>query len=663
MLRPEDMTRAVIVGSIDSLDATIDCLYELGVLHLIDFTQQDQDFKIGQPLPKASASSQKLLKLRSIIRALNIEEHKPKDKMLVSDITKRMEQALVTLDLNTHDEAEERQKIQALIRQKEGEIRLLSPIQDFAVPVEDYDGFDNISTFVGTCKNDPTVALYAKIAAIEMLSNPRKSDVVVAVFVRNEDKTEALRILTEHDFQEAKLPKLKGDPRGIIARNESEIADLRKDVERIEKDIEAIRKKFADFIISSEEHLAIEVLKAETPLRMASTANSFVIDGWIPSSRMSEIKRSLDSFCAGLVHMESVPREKEDEPPVKLKNSKLVKPFEFFINLVSTPKYEEIDPTLILFITFPLFFGFMIGDLGFGIGLLVLGGIMRFKLKNSPDLQKLGTIVMAGGLMASVFGLFVFAEAFGVPFHPPEANPEEYSWESLANIPIHPALDKMHDITEMLAISLFAGWLHLTLGFIFGFVNTIHHNKKHAVAKIAWLIVLFGLFVELMTIAGGATRTSDLINSGLQTFLPAMNETLVGVEVSLPAVAMIVVGIVVLPITEGAIALTEVLGLFTNIMSYMRLAALATGKGAVAMAFNTMFFPLIFESGNIVLAILGVVMLVIAQTFFVFILGALSAGIQAIRLNYVEFFLKFYEGGGTDFSPLKYERKYSVATK
>jgi V/A-type H+-transporting ATPase subunit I len=305
----------------------------------------------------------------------------------------------------------------------------------------------------------------------------------------------------------------------------------------------------------------------------------------------------------------------------------------------------------------------MIGDFGFGVGLMALGAVMRLKLKNSPDLQKLGTIVFAGGLMASLFGLFVFAEAFGVPFHPPEADPDEHSWESVVNIPIHPVLDKMHDITEMLAISLFAGWLHLTLGFAFGIVNTIHHNKRHAVAKVAWLIVLFGLFMELMTIAGSATQTSDMINSAIGTILPTMNESIVGVEVSLPAVVMIVIGIIVLPITEGPIALTEVLGLFTNIMSYMRLAALATGKGAVAMAFNTMFFPMIFESGNIAMIVVGAVMLFIAQTFVVFIVGALSAGIQAIRLNYVEFFLKFYEGGGTDFSPLRYERKYSVATK
>jgi V/A-type H+-transporting ATPase subunit I len=110
-------------------------------------------------------------------------------------------------------------------------------------------------------------------------------------------------------------------------------------------------------------------------------------------------------------------------------------------------------------------------------------------------------------------------------------------------------------------------------------------------------------------------------------------------------------------------ALSEVIGLFTNLVSYTRLAALAVGKGAMALAFNTMLFPLIFESHNIGMIIAGALALFVTQMFFVFFLGALSAGIQAIRLNYVEFFLKFFEGGGTEFSPLKYLRRHSVATK
>ena len=663
MLRPEKMTRAVVVGSIDSLDSTVECLYELGILHLIDFTEQDEEFKLGQPLAKASSASKKLLKLRSMIRTLEIEDHRPKEKLKIPDINKKLEQALVTLDLNTSAKAEARLKIQSLIREKEAEIRGLEPIKTFQVPVEQYDGYENISVLVGTCKRDPEPALRDKIGDLEIFKSEQRDDFSIAVFLPNERRAEAARILGDHGFQEMRIPKLKGNPEKLIPKITAEIRDLEKDLERIQHDIEGIRKQFADFIVASEEHLSIEVLKAETPLRMAASANSFVCDGWIPAAKVDEVRSQLDKLCCGLAFVQTFPSKKDEEPPVKLKNPKSVRPFEFFINLVSTPKYEEIDPTLVLFITFPLFFGFMIGDLGFGLGLMALGAVMRWKLKSSPDLYKLGTIVLAGGLVASLFGLLVFAEAFGVPFHPPEEASDESSWEVLANIPIHPMLDKMHDTKEMLGLSLLAGWVHLTLGLVFGFFNHYRHSMKHALGKIAWIVILFGLFEEMMVIAGSATETSTFVNATIFGFMPASTISLIGVVISIPAVLLILLGVVFLPFTEGPLALTEVIGLFTNLVSYARLAALAVGKGAMALAFNTMLFPLIFESGNIAIAILGALALFVTQMFFVFFLGALSAGIQAIRLNYVEFFLKFFEGGGTDFEPLRYERKYSVATK
>lgn len=663
MLRPEEMTRAVVVGSIESLDVTIECLYELGVLHLIDFTEQDEEFKIGQPLPNASDASQKLLKLRSMIRALAIDSHKPSAKLDVSEIRKTLDQALVTLDLNTSKKAEARQRIQSLIRDKESEIKALEPIEPFGIPVEDYEGYETIFSLVGLCRTDPEEALRSRFPDAEVLKDVRKGDVAVAVFALAQDRPEVTRVLTEHGLQELKLPKVTGAPSEVIAKNRADIAGLEKDLERIEADLESIRKKFADLIVASEEDLAIEVMKAETPLRIAASTNSFVIDGWLPTSKVGELQASLNSLCCGLAFVETLPMEKGDEPPVLLKNPKPVKPFELFISMAFTQKYDEVDPTVVLFLTFPLFFGFMIGDLGFGLALALLGAIILAKFKDSEDIRKLGAIILAGGVMASIFGLFLFAEAFGVPFHPPEEHPDEYSWESVADIPIHPVLDKMTDIKEMLALSILAGWVHLTLGFILGFVNNMHHSMKHAFSKVAWLLILLGLFVEMMYIAGGATATSGFINDTILAWVPNSGTVLAGVRVSIPALVLIVIGVIGLPLTEGPMALSEVVGLFTNLVSYTRLAALAVGKGAMALAFNTMLFPLIFESHNIGIAIAGVVALFVTQMFFVFFLGALSAGIQALRLNYVEFFLKFFEGGGKEFSPLKYIRRHSVATK
>lgn len=662
MFRPEQMTRVVVVGSIDSLSSAIDRLYELGALHLIDFNEQDENFRIGQPLPVASSASKRLLKLRAMVRSLEIDEHKPHDKLNVSEINARLDQALVTMDLNISGMADSKQKIQSVIREKQAEIRVLEPFAPLGLKAEDFRGYSSVSVLSGLCKTDPEASLRTKKVEFEIFKADATGGIAVALFVRAEQQMEAGRLLAENGFQELKLPDLTGRIDQVVARNRADVSELEKDLARVEADLEQARKRFADLIVASEEHLSIEVMKAETPLRIATTEHSFIIDGWMPSARVKEIHDALDKICCGLAFVETIPAEHEDEPPVKLRNPTPVRPFEFFIGLVSTPRYKEVDPTFILFLTFPLFFGFMIGDLGFGIGLFLLGLTMRVKLKDSPDLKRLGTIILAGGLVASVFGLFVFAEAFGVPFHPPEEAHDEHSWEAVANIPIHPVLDKMHDIKEMLAISILAGWLHLTIGFVFGFINHYGHNTKHALAKIAWLPILFGMFVEMMTIAGNATATSEFMNSTVLVIVPDMTTTVVGTLVSIPAVILILVGVIALPFTEGALGLTEVIGLFTNLVSYTRLAALAVGKGAMALAFNTMLFPLIFDSGNIGIAIAGALALFVTQMFFVFFLGALSAGIQAIRLNYVEFFLKFFEGGGVDFEPLKYERKHTTGT-
>ena len=661
MLRPEKMTRVVVVGSMDSLKATIDCLYELGALHLIDFTQQEENFAIGEPLPEASEASQRLLKLRSMIRSLEIDEHKPAEKLRISEIERKLDQALVTMDLNISGKVESKQKIQSLVREKEAEIRALEPFAGFGLRVADFSEYSSLVVFAGVCRTDPESDLRKIGGDYELFKAENPGGFAVALFAPKEAQADIGRLLADHGFQEIKPPDVEGRIDQVVAKNRAEIKELEGDLSRIETELDQARKRFADLIIASEEHLSIDVRKAETPLRIATSEHSFVMDGWMPSARAREIHGALDKICCGLAFVETLPVEKEDEPPVKLRNPYVMKPFEFFLSLVSTPRYKEVDPTFMLFITFPLFFGFMIGDLGFGAGLSLLGLLLRVKFKESPDLSRLGSIILAGGLVASVFGLFVFAEAFGVPFHPPEEAHDEYSWESVANIPLHPMLDKMHDIKEMLAISILAGWLHLTVGFALGFINHFKHNNRHALAKVAWLLILFGMFAEMMLIAGSAAWTSDVVNSTILAPLPDLTTAVAGITVSIPAVVFILIGVAALPFTEGAMALSEVVGLFTNLVSYTRLAALAVGKGAMALAFNSMLLPLVFEGANIAFVVLGALALFVTQMFFVFFLGALSAGIQAIRLNYVEFFLKFFEGGGTDFEPLSYERKHSIA--
>jgi V/A-type H+-transporting ATPase subunit I len=123
-------------------------------------------------------------------------------------------------------------------------------------------------------------------------------------------------------------------------------------------------------------------------------------------------------------------------------------------------------------------------------------------------------------------------------------------------------------------------------------------------------------------------------------------------------IALGVFGIIIILVSTGGFGLIEVLEVTSHLISYTRLAAICVAKGAMAFAFNVIGFGLILN-GNIIIGAVGVVLLILMQ-LIVFALGSLSSGIQAVRLHYVEFFMKFYKGDGVKFTPFKYNRKYTT---
>jgi V/A-type H+-transporting ATPase subunit I len=199
---------------------------------------------------------------------------------------------------------------------------------------------------------------------------------------------------------------------------------------------------------------------------------------------------------------------------------------------------------------------------------------------------------------------------------------------------------------------LFAG-LHLGAGYLFGFVNEIHHSKKFALAKLGWFFCLFGLFT-ILTYALAWNQIAGWVWRVPLGWFPRTPEPLgisgfVGVP-RIPFLSVLMLLGAFLGLTESIIAPIEVAGLLANIMSYTRLAGIGIGKAAIASAFNALTIQGLIFTGQIGYVILGAVFLVLAQ-IIVFLLGGISAGIQALRLNYVEAFIKFYKGNGTPFRP------------
>jgi V/A-type H+-transporting ATPase subunit I len=640
------MRRVLVVGPKAGLEPTIEVLYSLETMHLLDFVDQDETFQIGKPLEKASSASSNLIKLRSISSILELDESQPRKG---APIKGEIEGKITSLELQISDEDNARKQIESRLSNIELRVKSLEPFSHIPLQLEMYRGYENLRVFVG--RTARSLEGLARVAPDHELFEHER---FIALFVPSEKADKVQSFLSDRGFVAMEVPEGKGLPSKAIKELERERRTLQKRLEKTEETIDKLREKHAHFILSAEDFLSIEVAKAEAPLRFATTEHSFAIDGWIPKEKHDLVKSELDKI--GTLYFEDI-EEEEKESPVLLDNPEPVSRVEFLIHMFSTPDSEELDPTPIVFLVFPMFFGFMIGDIGYGIMMIGFSLAMQAKLKGMPDFRNLMLVLFWGGIFAIFFGLFIFGEAFGIElWHDLHV---ELGFISLK----FPLFEKLHDVVDLILLSIVAAFIHLGIGYLFGFINEMKKkNRKHALDRVGWMAVLFGLFTLIMVMAYARDYPPRVAVFFVE--LPQWAGSAIGLDFTFPAdfgfelggwmisyfaVIPIVFGVVIFILVKEFIGVIEIISLLANMVSYARLAGVAVAKGATASAFNSMLIPWV-TSGGLVGLLIGGFFLVLSH-LVVFVLGAISSGIQAIRLNYVEFFLKFFKGNGIRFKP------------
>lgn len=622
MLKTQRMRKVSIVGSKALMGAVINELYSMRILHIDDFAKgttlcDEFGLDIGIPFEDAGQPSANLVKLRSVM------SHLPKTKAMKSAEStsaisavkgetaaalERLGNGIISLSESIKSADEERSRLLA-------KIKSLDAFSNSPIPLELFSGYSSLDAAVCYISAGSNGDVLRAVKSVSSKSRAyfwaHGKKTVAAFFIERGKKDAALKALSDFGCSEISVEPAKdfrGYARNALEKLNAELGAVSEKKEKASSELSKISEKWSGFLQKKERELLAESEKGQAPLRFAVTQSTFIAEGWVPQKYASELNSRLSKAAEGKIFVKEY--DAEESAPVALDNPAPVKPFEFFMHLYALPKYCEADPTVFMFLTFPLFFGFMLGDIGYGIFILALFLALKKKFP-SKDAQAMLTIMTFSAISSIAFG-FVFGEFFGA---------EELFGRELPRL-IH----RVSEINEMILISVVIGLAQLNLGYMLGFYNKLkHHGFLHALfEKGSWIALEIGIALIAASSLGYAAI-------GAQA----------GIILSLIAVLMLFKG-------EGIKGLVELPSLLSNTLSYARLMAVGLASASLAIVVNTFAEEFMKMGGIYIFA--AVIILVLGHAINI-ALGILGPFLHALRLHYVEFFTKFFEGGGKQYKP------------
>ena len=601
-MTPLEMTKISITGPKSQLREVVETLYELELMDIERY--EDGEIESGQPLEEAEELSKTIVDIRSLISKLpeqDEETQKSKNIGKVQEKTQDLEEEIDRIQ----------EEIDSLSNQFESiqdKIDTLNKLEGIKLNYQDLKGTDTLNVTAGNIDAEK-LEDKAPNGNYEVFKG---NDCEVVVYQKDEDMQQAVDSCTSSKLT---LPSIdyEGSVEKIIEEKHEEKESIKDRIGQNKRELKQLSKKWRQSLVSAEEFLSEKIEKAEAPMSFGTTENAFIAKGWIPSKELDPLKEALCDITDGKIHIQE---EEGENPPVKHDNPGIVQPFEPLTDLMSVPKYNEVDPSFVILLTFPALFGFMIGDAGYGLtSLLMFAAGYKFL----PSGQKIFKSLMYASVFTVFFGL-VFGDAFGYVIFGPKHNAlyALTGLEFLKEIPI--LFHRAEHLGQVLPIAIGFGVFHINLGYLIGFYNeyTNHGFIEAFLEKGSWI---------------------TLEVSALAAYLYG---PIVGAPLGLISLTLLYKG-------EGIEGIVEIPSLIANILSYLRVFGVSIAAVALAKVVNGLAAPA-FNSGTALGLAAGTAILIFGHTFNTFI-KILEGFLQGIRLHYVEMFGKFYEGGGKKYAP------------
>lgn len=646
----------------DYLDTVIQTLHENGLMQIIDITKnkdETEDLSIGRADEETTILNEYGSRLNTLITIL--QHHKQKktglNALLKPDLP-------IKESIETEDLDELYSFTESVIRPIEEDIRSaqqeyehltekIKELKEFETQTNWFLSFDFTLDGIGsstylTMKAGKTSFLphlqkkVTKEKEIELYFQPLKkgkNPEWAVVLIGHESVSKTVDRLTAEYIQETNLPKISLTPKKAMQTYQEEIKKAKETKQQIHQKLQDLSAQHLSQLLANKEQIQLENIRRKLPSKLATTETTILIKGWVLEKNTNTLKDQLSQVTNDHLIFESkTPSSNPDHPPTYIETPAWAASFKTLLGLFALPKYNELNPTIMMGIFFVLFFGFMLGDAGYGtiILLLSLFGYLKFG-KISPMIKNWGFMGIWLGLTSIIIGFFTYS-IFGNLFHLlilGESNALLYQFNILnMQLPV----DSLRNPIIILTMALVLGLIHLNIGVIYGIIQAyLRKNYKEMLTeKLCWIPLQIG---------GGALIGYFILDWTLpQPFYYT-------------SMILVIIGLIQLLYASGPIGFFNITGYVGDWLSYARLLALGLATAGMALAFNVVS-QILGEMIPFIGVIVTIILLLVLHLVNLAI-SALGAGVHSLRLQYVEFFNRFYTGGGNEFTPFKITRKYS----